>query len=70
MSECLETAPPTAVASRSSEARAARLAKFERERLIVDTLNRGVSVAEIAARFDVGEKRMRAIIRDPRTWIP
>ena len=33
----------------ASEARAARLAKFERERLIVDDLDRGVSVAEISA---------------------
>jgi hypothetical protein len=49
------------------DARAARLAKFEREQLIVEYLNRGVSVAEIATRFDVGEKRMRAVIRDPRT---
>jgi transposase-like protein len=32
--------------------------------LIVEYLNRGVSVAEIAARFDIGEKRMRAIIRE------
>ena len=49
--------PPT-------EARAARLAKFRREQLIVDYLNRGVSVAEIAARVGVGEKRMRAVIRE------
>ena len=51
----------------SSDARAARLAKFEREQRIVDYLNRGVSVVEMAARVDVSEKRMRAIIRDPRT---
>ncbi len=44
--------------------RAARLEKFKREQLIVDYLNRGVSVAEIAARVGVGEKRMRAIIRE------
>jgi transposase-like protein len=50
-------------ASRAGE-RAARLAKFEREQLIVDYLNRGVSIAEIAARIGVGEKRMRAIIRE------
>ena len=49
--------PPT-------QARAARLKKFAREQLIVDYLNRGVSVAEIAARIGVGEKRMRAVIRD------
>ncbi len=47
-----------------SSGRAARLAKFKREQLIVDYLNRGVAVAEIAARCDVGEKRMRAIIRE------
>ena len=40
--------------------RAARRRKFERERLIVDCLNRGVSVAEIAQRVGVAEKRMRA----------
>ena len=48
--------PPTA--------RTMRLAKFKREQLIVDYLNRGLSVAEIAARVGVGEKRMRAIIRE------
>jgi hypothetical protein len=53
-----------ALRSPEAEARAARLAKFEREQLIVDYLNRAVSVAEIATRFDVGEKRMRAIIRE------
>ncbi len=45
-------------------ARAARLTKFKREQLVVDYLNRGVSVAEIAARVGVGEKRMRAVIRE------
>ena len=44
--------------------RAARRAKFERERLIVDCLNRGLSVAEIAARLGVTEKRMRALVRE------
>jgi transposase-like protein len=79
MSEFSETASPapsapidpeadvraaSALRSPQAEARAARLAKFERERLIVEYLNRGVSVAEIAMRFDVGEKRMRAFIRE------
>jgi hypothetical protein len=45
-------------------ARAARLRKFKREQRIVDYLNRGVSVAEIAARIGVGEKRLRAMIRE------
>ncbi len=55
---------PAAACIPPSEARAARLAKFKREQLIVDFLNRGVSVAEIAARVGVGEKRMRANIRE------
>ena len=57
-------APPAAKPrNRSIEARrAARQAKFERERLIVDSLNRGVPVAEIAARIGVTEKRMRAVV--------
>ena len=50
---------------RSIEARrAARRARFERERLIVDCLNRGVSVAEIAQRIGVTEKRARALVKD------
>ncbi len=51
--------------NRSIEARrAARMHKFERERLIVDSLNRGVSVAEIAGRIGVTEKRMRAVVKE------
>jgi hypothetical protein len=49
---------------RPTDARAARLERFWREQRIVDYLNRGVSVAEIAARIGVGEKRTRAVIRD------
>ena len=64
MSACLETQEPAAPADPSSEARAARLATFKREQLVVDYLNCGVSVAEIAARVGVGEKRMRAIVRE------
>ena len=64
MSACLEAAPSAALCSPSTDARAARLRKFERERLIVEYLNRGVSVAEIAAHVGVSEKRMRAVIRE------
>ena len=64
MSVCAEAALPAAPANPSADAHAARLAKFERERLIVDYLNRGVSVAEIAVQLRVGEKRTRAIIRE------
>jgi DNA-binding NarL/FixJ family response regulator len=57
MSASVETAPPR---DRSIETRrAARLAKAGRERRILDLLNRGVSVAEIAAVEGVTEKRMR-----------
>ena len=40
------------------------MAKFKRERRILDLLNRGVSVAEIAAREGVREKSMRALVRE------
>ena len=64
MSDRPDAAATAAACSPSPHPRAARLAKFKREQLIVDYLNRGVSVPEIAARIGVGEKRMRAIIRD------
>ncbi len=46
MSDCAEPAAPV---MRFPDARAARIAKFEREQAIVGYLNRGASVAEIAA---------------------
>ncbi len=64
MSDCPDAALPAAPITPSADARAARLKKFERERLIVYYLNRGLSVAEIAARAGVSEKRMRAVIRE------
>ena len=58
-------APPAQARNQSIEARrAARLERFKRERLIIDYLNRGVSVREIAVQLGVTEKRMRAIVRD------
>ena len=65
MSACVKAASTAAPCSPSIDARAARLAKFERERVIVEYLNRGFSVPEIAADVGVSEKRMRAIVRDP-----
>ena len=63
MSASVETA--AAARKRSIEARrAARLEKARREGRIVDLLNRGVSVAEIAARQGVTEKRMRALVSE------
>jgi hypothetical protein len=57
--------PAPAARNRSLKARrAARLERFKRERLIIDCLNRGVSVAEIAVKLGVTEKRMRAIIKE------
>ena len=61
MSDIVETAPRAVPRDRRVEARrAARQAKASRERRIIESLTRGVSVAEIAEREDVGEKRMRA----------
>src|SRR5271166_350036 len=51
--------------NRSIEARrAARLKKARRAARIVDLLNRGVAVAEMAARDGVTEKRMRALVSE------
>ncbi len=63
MPDPLEAAPPAAC-NRPTPTRAARLKKFKREQLIVDYLNRGVAVAEIAARIGVCEKRTRAVMRE------
>ena len=63
MSHTVETAPT--VRERLAEARrAARQAKASREKRIIECLNRGVSIVEIAEREDVSEKRMRALVRD------
>ncbi len=65
MSASVALHPAARPRDRSIEARrAARRARFERERLIVDYLNRGVSVAEIAQRIGVTEKRARALVKD------
>src|SRR5271166_4414727 len=65
MSVFAESVPPAPLRDRSIEARrAARQAKARRERRIVDLLNRGVAIAEIAARDGVTEKRMRALVSE------
>jgi hypothetical protein len=65
MSETTETASRAARRDRSIQARrAARLIRAKREQRIVEFLNRGVSIAEIAAREGVTEKRTRAIVRE------
>ena len=62
MSDNVETAPHAVPRDRSVEGRrAARRAKASRERRIIESLTRGVSVGVIAEREDVGEKRMRAL---------
>ena len=64
MSEPVEPAPSAPRRDRSSAARrAARQRRAAREARIVDLLNRGVSVAEIADRDGVGERAMRKYIR-------
>jgi DNA-binding CsgD family transcriptional regulator len=62
MSYAVETAPPAR--DRSIARCASRQAKASREKRIIDCLNRGVSVVEIAERENVSEKRMRALVRD------
>ena len=62
MSDCPEAALPAARCDPSADARVARLKTFERDRLIVDYLNRGVWLAEIAARVGAGDERMRALV--------
>jgi hypothetical protein len=56
--------PPQPAKDRSRSRRAARIEKFKRERVVIDYLNRGVSVREIAAQLGVTEKRMRAIVKE------
>ena len=64
MTDPAEAAPPAAPRNRSRGARkAARSRKAERELRIVRYLNGGVSIAEIAAREGVTEKRMRAQVQ-------
>src|SRR5208282_4558267 len=60
-SKCDDTPP---LPSPSTDARAARLEKFKSEQAIVEYLNRGVSVGEIAARLGFDEEPMRAVVRD------
>ena len=56
---------PVTARSRSTKARReARLAKFERDKLIVEYLNRGFSIPEIAADIGLTEKRMRARVQE------
>jgi hypothetical protein len=60
-----ETAPPPPVRRDRSVAarRVARLKKASRESRIVSLLNRGVSVAEIAAREGLSTSRMRRLVQ-------
>ena len=64
MSEPVEPTPPAIRRDRSPAARsAARRRKANRERRVVGFLNRGVSIAELAAREGVTERGMRKYIR-------
>ena len=49
MSDCAEAASAADCSTPSTDARAARLAKFDREPVLVGYLNRGVSMVEISA---------------------
>ena len=60
MSDKVETAPLAVRRDRSvASRRPARTAKARRDRRIIESLNRGVSVAEIAEREEVVEKPTR-----------
>jgi hypothetical protein len=64
LSEPVEPSPPTLRRDRSPVARnAVRRRKVERERRVVEFLNRGVSIAEIASREHVTERGMRKYVR-------
>src|SRR5271157_4820565 len=64
LSELVEPAPPAIRRDRSPAARnAARRRKAEREMRIVGFLNRGVSIAAVAAREGVTERGMRKYVR-------
>ena len=56
--------PPAGATARPKARRAARQEKFDRERRIVNYLNAGVSVAEIAEREGVTHRRMRAVVQE------
>ena len=63
--ETAEARPQARARDRSPEARrAARVKKAERELRIVGLLNRGVALAEIAAREGVTLNRMRKVVRE------
>ncbi len=64
MSDRFGAAAPAVACTPPSDARRGRLKTIQREQLIVDGLTGGVSIAEIAARLGVGEKRTRAVIRE------
>jgi DNA-binding CsgD family transcriptional regulator len=57
-------APPVRRDRSAAARRAARLRKAKREARIVGLLNRGVSVAEIAAREGLSLKRVRNLVRE------
>ena len=64
MSEPVEPArQPSAATARPAARSAARRRKAERERRVIGFLNRGVSIAELAAREGVTERGMRKSIR-------
>jgi hypothetical protein len=65
VSGSVEAVPPAAPRKRPIEARrAARKLRYEREKLIVEYLNFGISIPEIAASCGVTEKHMRAFVRE------
>ena len=63
MSEPTIAAPPAAPRFHPAPVAASRL-KRERDNIVIDSLNRGLSMAEIADAIGVSDKRMRALVRE------
>ncbi len=67
MAEELDANPQTPSTRRDKAAEARRKARLEkdaREKRIIDRLNRGMSIAELAAREGVTLRRMQILVRD------
>ena len=63
MSEPASAAPLAAARPAPTHTPASRLRR-ERDNLVIDSLNRGLSMAEIADQIGVSDKRMRALVRE------
>jgi hypothetical protein len=56
--------PPTRLEKAAEARRKVRLKRDAREKWIIDRLNRGMSVTEVAARQEVTRRRMQILVRE------